>query len=47
MKKAIIVVRDEVNCAIKGLDLDMRKTLVRNFKYEIPRANSFTPKSLI
>lgn len=38
MKKATIEVRDEVNCAIKGLDLDMRKTLVRNFKYEIPGA---------
>ena len=38
MKKATIEVRDEVNCAIKGLDLDMRKTLVRKFKYEIPGA---------
>jgi superfamily II DNA or RNA helicase len=38
MKKAIIVVRDEVNCAIKDLDLDMRKKLVRQFKYDIPNA---------
>jgi superfamily II DNA or RNA helicase len=38
MKKAIIVVRDEVNCSIKDLDLDMRKKLVRQFKYDIPNA---------
>jgi superfamily II DNA or RNA helicase len=38
MKKATIVVRDEVNCAIKDLDLDMRKKLVRQFKYDIPSA---------
>jgi superfamily II DNA or RNA helicase len=38
MKTAVIEVRDEVNCSVKGLDLDMRKTLVRNFKYEIPGA---------
>ena len=38
MKKATIVVRDEVNCAVKDLDLDMRKQLVRKFKYDIPSA---------
>ena len=38
MKKAIIVVRDEVNCAVKDLDLDTRKKLVRQFKYDIPNA---------
>ena len=38
MKTATIVVRDEVNCAIKGLDLDMRKKLVHEFEYEIPGA---------
>jgi superfamily II DNA or RNA helicase len=38
MKKATIIVRDEVNCAIKDLDLDMRKKLVRQFKYDIPNA---------
>jgi superfamily II DNA or RNA helicase len=38
MKKATIVVRDEVNCAVKDLDLDTRKKLVRQFKYDIPSA---------
>ena len=38
MKKATIKVRDEVNCSIKGLDLDMRKKLVHEFEYEIPGA---------
>ena len=38
MKKATIVVRDEVNCSIKDLDLDMRKKLVHAFEYEIPGA---------
>lgn len=37
-KKATIEVRDEVNCSIKGLDLDMRKQLVHEFEYEIPGA---------
>ena len=36
--KAKIVVRDEVNCSLKDLSLDMRKQLVRQFKYEIPHA---------
>lgn len=35
---AKIVVRDEVNCSLKDLSLDMRKQLVRQFKYEIPHA---------
>ena len=38
MKTATIVVRDEVNCSIKGLDIDMRKKLVHAFEYEIPGA---------
>jgi len=38
MKKATIVVRDEVNCSVKDLDLDTRKKLVRQFKYDIPSA---------
>ena len=38
MKKATVVVRDEVNCAVKDLDLDTRKKLVRQFKYDIPSA---------
>jgi len=35
---AKIVVRDEVNCSLKDLSLDMRKQLVRQFKYDIPHA---------
>ena len=38
MKKATIVIRDEVNIKIEGLDLDMRKRLVTAFKYENPAA---------
>jgi superfamily II DNA or RNA helicase len=38
MKSAIIVIRDEVNIKIEGLDLDVRKKLVNTFKYEIPGA---------
>jgi len=33
-----LIIRDEVNCKIEGLDLDMRKRLVKKFKYEIPYA---------
>jgi superfamily II DNA or RNA helicase len=38
MKSATIVIRDEVNIKIEGLDLDVRKKLVNAFKYEIPGA---------
>jgi superfamily II DNA or RNA helicase len=38
MKQATIVIRDEVNIKIEGLDLDCRKKLVSTFKYEIPGA---------
>ena len=38
MKQATIVIRDEVNIKIEGLDLDVRKKLVNTFKYEIPGA---------
>ena len=38
MKQATIVIRDEVNIKIEGLDLDMRKRLVNAFKYDIPYA---------
>lgn len=38
MKKATIVIKDEVNIKIEGLDLDVRKKLVNTFKYEIPYA---------
>ena len=38
MKTATVVIRDEVNIKIEGLDLDARKKLVNTFKFEIPGA---------
>jgi len=38
MKQATIVIKDEVNIKIEGLDLDARKALVKAFKYELPYA---------
>ena len=38
MKTATIVIKDEVNIKIEGLDLDARKALVNAFKYENPAA---------
>jgi superfamily II DNA or RNA helicase len=38
MKKATIIIRDEVNIKIEGLGLDARRTLVNNFKYDVPYA---------
>jgi superfamily II DNA or RNA helicase len=38
MKTATIIIRDEVNIKIEGLDLDVRKKLVSTFKYENPAA---------
>ncbi len=38
MKQATIVIRDEVNIKIEGLDLDMRRRLVNQFKYDVPYA---------
>lgn len=38
MKQATIVIRDEVNIKIEGLDLDARKRLVNAFKYDVPYA---------
>lgn len=38
MKTATIVIKDEVNIKIEGLDLDARKSLVNAFKYENPAA---------
>jgi hypothetical protein len=38
MKTATIIIRDEVNIKIEGLDLDARKALVTAFKYENPAA---------
>jgi len=38
MKKATIIVKDEVNVKIENLDLDTRRRLTSKFKYEIPGA---------
>ena len=38
MREAKIIIKDEVNCKIEGLDLDCRKALVRKFEHEIPGA---------
>jgi superfamily II DNA or RNA helicase len=38
MRTATIIIRDEVNIKIEGLDLDCRKALVNAFKYENPAA---------
>ena len=38
MKTATIVIKDEVNIKIEGLELDARKKLVNTFKYEVPGA---------
>ena len=38
MKQATIVIKDEVNIKIEGLDLDTRKALVNAFKYDVPYA---------
>lgn len=36
--QATLIIKDEVNVKIQGLDLGDRKTLVNKFKYEIPGA---------
>ena len=38
MRQAKIIIKDEVNCKIEGLELDCRKALMRKFEYEIPGA---------
>lgn len=38
MKQATLTIRDEVNVKIEGLDLDVRRRLVNQFKYEVPYA---------
>ncbi len=38
MRTCKIVIRDEVNCKIEGLELDTRRALVKKFEYEIPGA---------
>ena len=38
MKQARLIIRDEVNVKIEGLELDARRTLVNKFKYDVPYA---------
>ena len=38
MRTATIIIKDEVNIKIEGLELDVRKKLVNTFKYEMPGA---------
>jgi len=38
MRKAKIIIKDEVNCKIEGLELDCRKALMRKFEHEVPGA---------
>jgi superfamily II DNA or RNA helicase len=38
MKRCTILIRDEVNIKIEGLDLDTRRALVKQFKYDVPYA---------
>jgi len=33
-----IIIRDEINCKLEGLDVDTRRRLVTKFKYEVPYA---------
>jgi superfamily II DNA or RNA helicase len=38
MRQAKLIINDEVNVKIEGLELDARRTLVKKFKYDIPYA---------
>ena len=38
MRTATIIIRDEVNIKIEGLELDTRRALVNAFKYDVPGA---------
>ncbi len=38
MPQATLIIRDEVNVKIEGLDLDARRALVNKFKYDVPYA---------
>jgi superfamily II DNA or RNA helicase len=38
MRRAKILIKDEVNCKILDLDLDCRKALMRKFEHEVPGA---------
>jgi len=38
MRTATLIINDEVNLKITGLELDVRKKLVKTFKYDVPHA---------
>jgi superfamily II DNA or RNA helicase len=38
MRQATLIIRDEVNVKIEGLELDARRALVNKFKYDVPYA---------
>ena len=38
MRQCRIVIKDEVNIKLEGLELDVRRTLVNKFKYDVPYA---------
>ena len=38
MRECKLIIKDEVNVKIEGLDLDTRKRLTNRFKYEVPYA---------
>ena len=38
MKECKLIIKDEVNCKLEGLELGDRKTLMKMFEYEIPGA---------
>ena len=42
MSTAKLIIRDEVNIKIEGLDISLRKRLATKFKFKIPGAQ-FTP----
>ena len=38
MARCKIIIEDEVNCKLEGLEVDARRRLVAKFKYEMPGA---------
>jgi len=38
MASCKIIIKDEVNCKVEGLDVDVRRKLAAKFKYEVPYA---------
>jgi len=38
MRQAKIIIKDEVNCKVEGLELDCRRALMRKFEHEVPGA---------